>query len=114
MVNGDPYSKEVDIWALGCFAFELASGGKSPFFEEAKESSLRKNILEMATPRLNKKWSSEFQAFVDACLQKNMQCRPTIEQVLDHPLLRNGEALRAEWVTYVENLLADEEDEDCE
>ena len=30
VIQGAPYSKEVDVWSLGCFAYELATG-KQPF-----------------------------------------------------------------------------------
>lgn len=26
IIKGIPYSKEVDVWAFGCFAYELATG----------------------------------------------------------------------------------------
>ena len=29
--EGKKYAKEVDVWAYGCFAFELVTGGNTPF-----------------------------------------------------------------------------------
>ncbi|KPP69372.1 traf2 and NCK-interacting protein kinase-like [Scleropages formosus] len=41
-------------------------------------------------PRLkSKKWSKKFQLFVESCLVKNHGQRPTTEQLLKHPFIRD-------------------------
>ncbi|XP_010167065.1 traf2 and NCK-interacting protein kinase-like, partial [Antrostomus carolinensis] len=41
-------------------------------------------------PRLkSKKWSKKFQSFIESCLVKNHSQRPTTEQLMKHPFIRD-------------------------
>ena len=44
IAQGIQYSKEVDVWAFGCFAYELATGF-APFAKEQNEAKLLKLIV---------------------------------------------------------------------
>ena len=44
LVKGIRYSKEVDVWAFGCFAYELATGF-APFASESDEAKLFESII---------------------------------------------------------------------
>jgi len=37
----------------------------------------------------HKKWSTEFVAFVDACLTKDPDARPSAEDLIKHPFVQN-------------------------
>ena len=39
-----PYAKEVDIWAFGCFAYELAQG-EPPFYESSGDMNALFNAI---------------------------------------------------------------------
>ena len=58
IVTGSQYSKEVDIWSLGIFAYELAVG--DPPFMERGGSNIYEDIQVMPIPRLPHKWSSSY------------------------------------------------------
>ena len=50
IAQGVFYSKEVDVWAFGCFAYELATG-KPPFSEYSMDNtSLFSAILNDSIP----------------------------------------------------------------
>jgi len=80
IANGVFYSKEVDVWAFGCLAYELATG-KPPFFEHARDdNSLFTAILnKQIKPIDTNKWSPVFADFINCCLEKNPQERSTID-----------------------------------
>ena len=97
LVNGVSYSKEVDIWAFGCFAFELATG-TPPFQHELVDlTTLFRQITTEPVPQIPAKWSAEFRDFVDKCLIKDPKKRWTIDQLLAHDFLVSAEASRRCW-----------------
>ena len=65
------YGKEVDIWALGCFAYELATG-KVPFGGQG-EAGLIEAIMDRKrpAPSIGDPWSDNFKDFVRLCLMKD-------------------------------------------
>ena len=64
IAQGIQYSKEVDVWAFGCFAYELATGAP-PFANIKKRSDLLDAIVNKPVPRINERWSATFQDFID-------------------------------------------------
>ena len=79
IAQGIFYGKEVDIWAFGCFAYELAMG-KVPF-SGSGEAGLIDAILDKnrPAPPLGDEWSQDFRDLVSRCLDKNRDTRITIE-----------------------------------
>ncbi|CZR50616.1 related to severin kinase [Phialocephala subalpina] len=88
------YGKEVDIWAFGCMAFELATGGP-PFAREYAPDQLAA-VLQSQVPRLedtNKvRFSDGLKSLVAFCIQEDPKARPTIEDVQKHSYLLNTES----------------------
>mmetsp|Transcript_35944 Transcript_35944/g.43927 ORF Transcript_35944/g.43927 Transcript_35944/m.43927 type:complete len:107 (-) Transcript_35944:182-502(-) len=78
IAQGIFYGKEVDVWALGCFAYELATG-LVPFGGQG-EAGIINAILDKnrnAMP-IGDKWSPHFTNFVKRCLDKNKETRITV------------------------------------
>ena len=60
IANGIFYSREVDVWAFGCFAYELATG-EPPFSDHARDqTSLFDAILRLPIPSIGGKWAPAF------------------------------------------------------
>ena len=77
IIQKKPYSKEVDVWAFGIFAYELATG-MPPFPASRGISSLFNTVINSTVPPIPDKWSPAFRDFIDRCLDKNGATRWTI------------------------------------
>ena len=66
------YSKEVDVWAFGCFAYQLATG-KTPFHYARDKTELFNCILGRDVASIPQKWSDDFCDFVANCLKKDFR-----------------------------------------
>lgn len=98
LAAGLSYSKEVDMWAYGCFAYELATG-EPPFFNLASNQAAHvRAILQEPIARIPSKWSDQFADFVSQCLQREKNQRATIEEILAHDFLQGAEACKESWV----------------
>lgn len=97
VVQGHSYSKEVDIWSLGVFAYEMATG--HPPFNDQENSNIFNDIQVMPIPRLEQpKWSPSFQSFIDRCLERNPASRASIEQLLAHDFLKHAANCKTQFV----------------
>ncbi|XP_072106219.1 uncharacterized protein [Mobula birostris] len=77
------YDGKVDVWSLGITCIELAEK-KPPLFNMNAMSALY-HIAQSQAPALQSDhWSAPFRSFVDSCLQKLPQDRPSSEQLLKH------------------------------
>ena len=81
IVKGTQYSKEIDVWSFGCFAYELATG-KPPFANVRSRRQLIHNIINVDVPDIPDRWSDEFRNFVKCCLNRDSKQRYTINQLL--------------------------------
>ena len=73
----------VDIWALGCFAYELAEGIR-PHDTITDKKKLLSKIINEPIPRISsERWSADFQNLIDVCTSKNPKERLTIDQLLN-------------------------------
>lgn len=67
--------------SLGITCLELAEG-KAPYMEDSSMHAMIQ-IIKKDPPQLqNESWNELLRPFVDACLQKNPQMRPSAEQLL--------------------------------
>ncbi|XP_009304677.2 serine/threonine-protein kinase TAO2 isoform X2 [Danio rerio] len=94
------YDGKVDVWSLGITCIELAER-KPPLFNMNAMSALY-HIAQNESPVLQSNhWSDYFRNFVDSCLQKISQDRPTSDVLLKHHFL-----CRERPVTVVMDLIA--------
>ncbi|KAM6051109.1 serine/threonine-protein kinase TAO3 isoform 1-T2 [Theristicus caerulescens] len=81
------YDGKVDVWSLGITCIELAER-KPPLFNMNAMSALY-HIAQNDSPTLqSNEWSDSFRGFVDYCLQKIPQERPSSTDLLRHDFVR--------------------------
>ncbi|CAO2833592.1 unnamed protein product [Amaranthus hypochondriacus] len=86
-IRNESYSYPADIWSLGLALFECGTG-EFPYTANDGPVNLMLQILDDPSPSPSKeKFSSEFCSFIDACLLKDAEARPTAEQLLSHPFI---------------------------
>eukprot|EP00899_Mesostigma_viride_P005077 jgi/Mesvir1/14570/Mv05250-RA.1 len=96
-ISGKPYSYDSDVWSFGLSILECAIG-RFPYPPPELEDEDAHNmgfwdlldyIVEKPAPRApDDKFSPEFIAFIDACLQKEAQDRPSSSELLEHPFMK--------------------------
>ncbi|XP_036799647.1 TRAF2 and NCK-interacting protein kinase isoform X6 [Oncorhynchus mykiss] len=81
------YDFKSDLWSLGITAIEMAEG--APPLCDMHPMRALFLIPRNPAPRLkSKKWSKKFQSFIESCLVKSHGQRPSTEQLLKHPFIR--------------------------
>ncbi|XP_053726650.1 serine/threonine-protein kinase TAO3 isoform X1 [Synchiropus splendidus] len=87
------YEGKVDIWSLGITCIELAER-KPPLFNMNAMSALY-HIAQNDSPTLQSiEWSDPFRSFVDYCLLKIPQDRPSSGELLRHDFVRRERSPR--------------------
>ncbi|XP_041760273.2 TRAF2 and NCK-interacting protein kinase-like isoform X8 [Coregonus clupeaformis] len=81
------YDFKSDLWSLGITAIEMAEG--APPLCDMHPMRALFLIPRNPAPKLkSKKWSKKFQSFIESCLVKSHGQRPSTEQLLKHPFIR--------------------------
>lgn len=87
VIKQTPYNSTADVWSLGITAIELAEGFP-PYHDVHPVRAMflvqKKNPPNLTDP---KKWSKEFVSFVQACLHKDADERPTARELIKHPFI---------------------------
>jgi serine/threonine-protein kinase 24/25/MST4 len=73
------YDYSADIWSLGITAIELAKG--EPPYSDLHPMRVLLQIPKNPPPQLTGNYSKAFREFVEACLQKNPEHRPTAQNL---------------------------------
>ncbi|CAG8690052.1 10882_t:CDS:2, partial [Racocetra persica] len=85
MVRRLPYNENVDVWALGILCYELLVG-VPPFEAIGFHETCRRIMCDNVN--IPDHVSSEARNFILMVLQKIPFCRPSLEDILNHPWIR--------------------------
>lgn len=100
-IRNEIYSYPADIWSLGLALFECSTG-EFPYTANEGPVNLMLQILEDPSPSLPKHmFSPEFRSFIDACLKKNADERPSAEQLLSHLFITKYENTGVDLAAFV-------------
>ncbi|KAJ0989036.1 hypothetical protein J5N97_007392 [Dioscorea zingiberensis] len=103
-IRSENYSYPADIWSLGLTLLECGTG-KFPYTSNDGPANLMLQILYDPSPSPPRhSFSPEFCSFIDACLQKDPQARPTADDLLVHPFIRKYETLNVDLSAYVRSV----------
>lgn len=84
------YTSKVDIWSLGITAIEMAEG--QPPHADQKSAQAMLLIRQNSSPTLANQtnFGQDFISFVDACLIKDPDVRPSATELLKHPFIQKA------------------------
>ena len=89
IIQGKKYSFESDIWNLGLILYELITLKKA-FKIQKNMINLYRNIINTYYPPVSSNlYKSELVEIISKCLNKERRKRPTIDEILDNPIIKN-------------------------
>ncbi|NXD28292.1 NEK2 kinase, partial [Spelaeornis formosus] len=84
-MNYTSYNEKSDIWSLGCLMYELCA--LSPPFTAYNQKELAEKIREGRFRRIPYRYSDELNDLISEMLNVKDYCRPSVEDILQHPLI---------------------------
>jgi len=86
LCNGQPYNHKSDVWALGCVLYEMATFKHA--FDATNLPALVMSILSGQYKPVPTQYSPELQECIEACLRKHPDQRPSVNDLLQMPIVR--------------------------
>ncbi|NXY56795.1 NEK2 kinase, partial [Callaeas wilsoni] len=86
-MNYMSYNEKSDIWSLGCLVYELCA--LSPPFTAYNQKELAEKIREGKFRRIPYRYSDELNDLLKKMLNVKDYCRPSVEDILQHPLIED-------------------------
>jgi len=100
-----PYDAKSDMWSIGCVLYEMVAL-RPPFRAEDMEGLYRK-VLRGQYPRIPPHYSHDLSEVIGVLLQVNPRHRPSVEQLLQMPVMkRHAPDASYEADTHINDLLA--------
>ena len=104
-IRNENYSYAADIWSLGLTILECATG-KFPYNVNEGPANLMLQILDDPSPAPPEDaYTPEFCSFINDCLRKYADARPTCEQLLSHPFIKRYEQTGVDLAAYVRGVV---------
>ncbi|KAI4986933.1 hypothetical protein ZWY2020_019563 [Hordeum vulgare] len=104
-IRNENYSYAADIWSLGLTILECATG-KFPYNVNEGPANLMLQILDDPSPAPPEDaYTPEFCSFINDCLRKDADARPTCEQLLSHPFIKRYEETGVDLAAYVRGVV---------
>lgn len=88
VITQKPYDYKADIWSLGITAIELVMG--EPPHSDRNPMKALFQIPKSPPPRLTGSFSKAFKEFVELCLNKTPEERPTADDLLRHRFITHA------------------------
>jgi serine/threonine protein kinase len=88
-IDGREYGYPSDIWSFGLSLLTIALG-KLPIDTQGGYWTILHSIRDADPPKVPNTFSTEFQDFINKCLQKDPNQRLTALELLQHPFLLNA------------------------
>ncbi|XP_052783894.1 germinal center kinase 1-like isoform X3 [Mya arenaria] len=98
VIKQSAYDTKADIWSLGITAIELAKG--EPPNSELHPMRVLFLIPKNPPPQLTGNYSKPFKDFVELCLNKDPNNRPSARDLIRHPFMR-----KAKRTTFLQDLI---------